>query len=48
MKHIRALSKLEPKMAFSLASLKGGKKSECDTFLKTPDEKAESKNNTGS
>jgi hypothetical protein len=48
MKHIKALSKLDPKMAFSLDFLKGGKKSECDTLLKTPDEKAESKNDNGS
>ncbi len=43
MKHIKALSKENPKAAFSLPE-KGAKSSVCDTFLKTPDEKDEKKN----
>lgn len=43
MKHIKALSKENPKAAFSLPT-KGAKSTPCDTFLKTPDEKSEKKN----
>ncbi|NUM54611.1 MAG: hypothetical protein HUU46_13275 [Candidatus Hydrogenedentes bacterium] len=44
MKHIKALSKVNPKTAFSLPSFdKSGKP--CDTILKTPEEKDEKKNN---
>jgi len=43
MKHIKALSKENPKAAFSLPE-KGAKSSVCDTFLKTPEEKDEKKN----
>lgn len=43
MKHIKALSKMNPKAAASLPT-KGSKSSVCDTFLKTPDEKDEKKN----
>jgi hypothetical protein len=44
MKHVKALSKLSPKKAFSLDG-KSGKvsKTECDSILKTPEEKEEKK-----
>lgn len=41
MKHIKALSKENPKAAFTLPEK--GSKSVCDTFLKTPEEKDEKK-----
>ncbi|MDZ4859796.1 MAG: hypothetical protein SGI88_12515 [Candidatus Hydrogenedentes bacterium] len=41
MKHIKALSKMDPKAAFSLPSKPV--KTACDTFLKTPEEKDEKK-----
>lgn len=41
MKHIKALSKMDPKAAFSLPSKPV--KTACDTILKTPEEKEEKK-----
>lgn len=41
MKHIKALSKMDPKAAFSLSGKDG--KTACDTILKSPEEKEEKK-----
>ncbi len=46
MKHIKALSKTNPKAATSSwTKVPKVSKSVCDTFLKTPEEKDEKKNN---
>jgi len=45
MKHIKAMSKTNPKAA--LSGLSKGSKTPCDSILKTPDEK-EAKKNTES
>lgn len=44
MKHVKALSKVNPKAAFSLPTLNKAAKTPCDTILKTPDEKEAKKN----
>jgi hypothetical protein len=47
MKHIKALSKTNPKAAIAgLTKGTKGTKSPCDTFLKTPEEKDAKKNTT--
>ena len=45
MKHIKTLSKVNPKAALNV-NLSKGAKSPCDTFLKTPEEKDAKKNAT--